>query len=191
MRQLLVPTCLFITAWAQPANPIFEFTDLAPADNITVLQKTAAVAAPSYALASFSSGAAETTRDVLSRSQVSIPDTDPGAEPAVSSFDEAGFTAAKFDLVVAAPLTPTPRGRPVPHRLVCETLADAAVDHNIPAPFLIRLIGRKAASIRTRSARSAHKGSRSSCRRLLPRCGSPIRSIRSKQCALPRRCCVS
>ena len=140
MRQLLVPTCLFITAWAQPANPVFEFTSFAPADNISVVQKTAAVAAPSYALASFSSGPAETTRDVLSRSQVSIPDTDPGAEPAVSSFDEAGFTAAKFDSVVAAPLTPTPRGRPVPHRLVCETLADAAVDHNIPAPFLIRLI---------------------------------------------------
>jgi hypothetical protein len=28
----------------------------------------------------------------------------------------------------------------VPDRLVCETLADAAVDHNIPTPFLIRLI---------------------------------------------------
>ncbi len=48
MRQLLVPTCLFITAWAQPANPIFEFTGSAAADNVTVVQKTAAVAAPSY-----------------------------------------------------------------------------------------------------------------------------------------------
>jgi soluble lytic murein transglycosylase-like protein len=141
MRQLLVPTCLFITAWAQPANPIFEFTGSAAADNVTVVHKTAAAAAPSYSLASFSSSAAETTSEALARSQVSIPDTDSAAEPtaSVSSFDEAGFTAAKFD-VAAEPATPTPRRRPVPHRLVCETLADAAVDHNIPAPFLIRLI---------------------------------------------------
>jgi len=143
MRQLLVPTCLFITAWAQPANPIFEFTGSAAADNVTVVQKTAAVAAaPSYLLASFSSSAAETTSDALTRGQVSISDTDPSAEQAasVSSFDEAGFAAANFDSVVAEPVTPTPRRRPVPDRLVCETLADAAVDHNIPAPFLIRLI---------------------------------------------------
>ncbi len=141
MRQLLVPTCLFITAWAQPANPIFEFTGSAAADNVTVVQKTAAVAAPSYSLASFSSSAAETTNEALARGQVSIPDTDSAADQtaSVSSFDEAGFTAAKFD-VAAEPATPTPRRRPVPHRLVCETLADAAVDHNIPAPFLIRLI---------------------------------------------------
>ena len=139
MRQLLVPTCLFITAWAQPANPIFEFTGSAAADNVSVVQKTTAVAPRSYALASFSWSGAETTTDALARGQVSIPDTDSAAKRAasVSSFDEAGFTAAKFD--VAAEL-PTPRHRPVPHRLVCETLADAAVDHNIPAPFLIRLI---------------------------------------------------
>ena len=141
MRQLLVPTCLFITAWAQPANPIFEFTGSAAADNVTVVHKTAAAAAPSHSLASFSSSAAETTSEALARSQVSIPDTDSAAEQTadVGSFDEAGFTAAKFD-VAAEPATPTPRRRPVPHRLVCETLADAAVDHNIPAPFLIRLI---------------------------------------------------
>ena len=141
MRQLLVPTCLFITAWAQPANPIFEFIDSAAAENVTVVEKTRAVAAPTYALASFSSSAAETTRDALARGQVSIPDTDSAPEHAasVSSFDEAGFISAKFD-VAAEPAAPTPRRRPVPHRLVCETLADAAVDHNIPVPFLIRLI---------------------------------------------------
>jgi soluble lytic murein transglycosylase-like protein len=139
MRQLLVPTCLFITAWAQPANPIFEFTGSAAADNVTIVQKTAAVAAPSYQLSSSSPRAAETTSDALAHGQVNISDTGPAPEQAarVSTFDEAGFTAAKFDVAVELP---TPRSRPVPHRLVCETLADAAVDHNIPAPFLIRLI---------------------------------------------------
>jgi soluble lytic murein transglycosylase-like protein len=142
MRHLLVPTCLFITAWAQPANPVFEFIDTAAAENVTVVQKTATVAAPSYAVASFTPSVAETASDALVRGQLSIPDIDSAPEQtaSVSSFDEAGFTAAKFDSVVAEPLTPTPRRRPVPHRLVCETLADAAVDHNIPAPFLIRLI---------------------------------------------------
>src|SRR4029453_16935506 len=104
-------------------NPIFEFTGSAAADNVTVVQKTAAVAAPSYALASFSSSPAETTSDALARGQVSIADSDPSAEQAasVSSFDETGFAAANFDSVVAEAVTPTPRRRPVPDRLVCET----------------------------------------------------------------------
>jgi soluble lytic murein transglycosylase-like protein len=141
MRQLLVPTCLFLTAWAQPANPIFEFTSSAAA-NVTAVHKTAAVATPSNRFSNLSSSAAETTADALARGQVTVPDTDPAAEhtASVSSFDESGFTAAKFDSVVAEVPTPSPRRRPVPHRLVCETLADAAVDHNIPVPFLIRLI---------------------------------------------------
>ena len=142
MRQLLVPTCLFITAWAQPANPIFEFVDSAAAENVTIVHKTAAVAAPSNELSNLSSRAAGTASEALARGHVSIPDTDSADEhtASASSFDEAGFTAAKFDSVVAAVPTPTPRRRPVPDRLVCETLADAAVDHNIPTPFLIRLI---------------------------------------------------
>jgi soluble lytic murein transglycosylase-like protein len=142
MRQLLVPTCLFITAWAQPANPVFEFTGSASAENVTIVHKTAAVIAPSKELSSFSPSAAETTGEALARGQVRIPDIEPATEQTanVSSFDEAGFTAAKFDSVVAEVPAPTPRRRPVPDRLVCETLADAAVDHNIPTPFLIRLI---------------------------------------------------
>jgi hypothetical protein len=106
------------------------------------VHKTAAVATPSNRFSNLSSSAAETTADALARGQVTIPDTDPAAEHAagVSSFDEAGFTAARFDSAVAEVPTPSPRRRPVPHRLVCETLADAAVDHNIPVPFLIRLI---------------------------------------------------
>jgi soluble lytic murein transglycosylase-like protein len=136
MRQLLVPTCLFITAWAQPANPIFEFVGSAAAENVTIVHKTAAVAPPSNSPSSLSSS------NTLTRGHVSIPDADSAAEQtaSVSSFDEAGFTAANFDSVVAVASTPTPRRRPVPERLVCETLADAAVDHNIPVPFMIRLI---------------------------------------------------
>jgi soluble lytic murein transglycosylase-like protein len=144
MRRLLLPTCLFLTAWAQPAGPIFEFTSSAVVENSSVVEKTGP--APQQLSIAAIPSAPETSAETLSRGQahsdpVALETNSSKAAASASAFDEAGFTTAMFEVPLPTdrPM-PVPRNRPVPHRVVCETLAEAAVDNNVPTPFLIRLI---------------------------------------------------
>src|SRR4051812_45434682 len=114
MRQLLVPACLFICAWAQPANPVFEFTPSPSAHNTSIVAKTqlassAATIIP-VSLPVENSAPAETTNEVLTRGETSGSAVDTGndfesaATQAVQSnigFDEAGFVAAKLETALA------------------------------------------------------------------------------------------
>jgi hypothetical protein len=151
MRHLIVPTCLFISAWAHPAGPMFEYIPNAT-DNVSVIEKNRLAAVndgPIVALPPGESGPAETTEQLTSfdvNDDPSASDESPAQQNREASipqgdFDEAGFRAADFDAPVPGdPLVPLPPRRAIPHRLVCEALADAAVDNDLPTPFLIRLI---------------------------------------------------
>ena len=126
---LFRPACSS-TAWAEPANPIFEFTGSAAADNVDCRAKDrGSCRAVVTRLPSFSSSAANrqrcarpwprvnSCRDRAERPEAELQASAASTKPAV--------TAANFRLSAEFP---PPRRRPVPHELVCETLADAAVD---------------------------------------------------------------
>jgi soluble lytic murein transglycosylase-like protein len=135
MRHLLLPACLFVCAWAQPANPVFEFKS-ASADNTSVVSKTTPNRAETVG-----SAPAETTDEAFSLGNEVIDGLAADSAGSFSAFDEVGFNMATFEIPVpyARPV-PMPPRRAIPHQLVCEALADAAIDNDLPTPFLIRLI---------------------------------------------------
>ena len=133
MRQLLVPTCLFITAWAQPANPIYRIHRFRRGGQCHRRAKDRGSCSRRLThLPSFSSSAAETTSDALARGQVEHSRyrvEPPSRLQASSSFDEAGFADGQSSTLrpsadAAAPACSASAG--------LRNARDAAVDHNIP-----------------------------------------------------------
>jgi hypothetical protein len=135
MRHLLVPACLFVCAWAQPADPVLEFLPTS-ADNASVIPKT-----ESIRLETFGSAPAETTDDVMEQDSDTVASLSDGTdEVLIGDVDETGFIIAFEVPVPYERPVPLPPRRAIPHQLVCAALADAAIDNDLPTPFLIRLI---------------------------------------------------
>jgi hypothetical protein len=138
MRHFIVPTCLFICAWAQPTNnPVFQFTADASGENVTIVTKTSPGETTGSAI---SEEPAETTEQALARGEVAIDTAGISTDSAFEPF-ENNYPLATLEIPVPAERpVPMPPRRIIPHQLVCAALADAAVDNNLPTPFLIRLI---------------------------------------------------
>jgi soluble lytic murein transglycosylase-like protein len=159
MKRLIVPTCLFLSAWAHPAGPMFETSEKEPLTNVTVIEKKAtpaaasiaAAAPPPAALTPASAPVAENTEQVLilsgdndgdnklsaADSDLNVANIDPNAADTDVAADTAEMPAEETANVETVRLPPR---RAVPHHVVCEALASAAADYDLPTPFFIRLI---------------------------------------------------
>jgi soluble lytic murein transglycosylase-like protein len=149
MRQtLIVLTCLLLTAWAEPAGN-FDWPE--PVDNspaVSVVEKTpVGTASQTVGAASendWPTGPAETTQQLTNFDEPNDA-TAPVANSEPQKF-ESGDALAALDAIAdefgLAPqqAVPMPPRRAVPHAQVCEALADAAINNDLPTPFFIRLI---------------------------------------------------
>jgi len=142
MRLLFMPASLLLIAWASPAGT--PPRDTIPDDPaaMSVVDKAADGAVESVVtIPAGTTGAApaETTAD-LDRT-----DVEPGPAP-VTGMQLLGDAFGALDAVArepglpAAASIPLPPHRAIPHAQVCEELASAAENNDLPAPFLIRLI---------------------------------------------------
>jgi hypothetical protein len=133
MRRLILPTCLLMFAWAPAAGPRLENVPAENLANVTVVEKTPladseAGSAPAPPEAPRAQIPAETTEQVMTL----------GAEAAAPNLETPAQAEA-----VEAPLVPLPPRRAIPHNIVCQELALAATDNDLPAPFLIKLINQE------------------------------------------------
>ena len=149
MRHSLLVTCLLLTAWTDPAGKLLEQNPSANATGISVVEKSTTGIAVNDDLPGV--GPAETTRQLIEFDDVAlapIPRLDspkevlrseslaPSAGDALAALDAV---ADGLDFTPSRPI-PLPLHRPVPHTEVCEALASAALNNDVPTPFFIRLI---------------------------------------------------
>ncbi len=131
MRRSLVLSCLLLSAWAAPANNAVSPT---ASTGAAEPETTVAIAAgePEPAISP-----AETTEQVTAFDEPSQP-----SPLQIESGDALAALDAVADEygVSLSPRVPFPPRRAVPHAVVCEALADAAADNDLPTPFFIRLI---------------------------------------------------
>ena len=149
VRYSLALTCLMLTGWTEPAGVFSAPPVLETATAISIIAKTVE---PAEAR----SGPAETTGQLTDFDEPMIAsleapvteDVSKEAAPAVTAdpdFTTAGDALASLDAVadeygILAERIPLPPRRAVPHTEVCEALASAAANNDLPTPFLIRLI---------------------------------------------------
>ncbi len=135
MRRLVLPTCLLLAAWTHPAGFPSEFEEHANLDNVSVVAKTTAIKA----------SADDTT-------VAALPEIPNVATPSESTVDLTFFSDELSVYrneqpgeaeTAQLPLIPLPPRRAIPHTQVCQELALAAADNNVPAPFLIKLINQE------------------------------------------------
>ena len=128
MRRLIIPTCLFLSAWAHPAGTLFETSSEDSSVNTTVIAKTVAAVMPASAAVA------------------DVPPAETTAQALVFSGDTANDPPEDSNATAQAPDAPEPPvvrlppRRAVPHHVVCQALASAAADYDLPTPFFIRLI---------------------------------------------------
>jgi soluble lytic murein transglycosylase-like protein len=132
MRRPLVLTCLLLAAWAEPTG-----NAVAP-DSATGLSKVEKAATVAAAEPDSLAMPAETTEQLTDFDQPAVT-----PEPLTI---ESGDAFAALDAVAdeygvpLSPAVPFPPRRAIPHAVVCEALAEAAADNDLPTPFFIRLI---------------------------------------------------
>ena len=142
MRLLFMPASLLLIAWASPAGTPPRDTMPDDPTAMSLVDKAADGAVETVVtIPAGTTGAApaETTAD-LDRT-----DVEPGPAP-VTGMQLLGDAFGALDAVArepglpAAASIPLPPHRAIPHAQVCEELASAAENNDLPAPFLIRLI---------------------------------------------------
>jgi hypothetical protein len=159
MRHLILPTCLVVSAWAYPADLNRDhIAPLARSHEVAAVDKTVpATPAPQPVKVATADVKTDNVKadDVRADEVVTpIPDATP-PETGNGLLAAAGDALARLDAEATAiasiwlgfrPPVPKPEPvrlpprRPVPHEIVCEALAGAAVSNDVPAPFLIRLL---------------------------------------------------
>ncbi len=146
MRHSLLVTCLLLTAWTDPAGRLLEQNQTASAAGASVVEKSTTGLAINDAPAA---GPAETTKQLIEFDDVAMapisldsPREDLARENLPTSGDALAAldaVADGFDFAPARPV-PLPPHRTIPHTEVCEALASAALNNDVPTPFFIRLI---------------------------------------------------
>jgi len=155
VRYSLALSCLLLAGWTEPAGIFSAPAAPETATAISVVTKNAATAEVRF-------GPAETTGQLTDFDEpmvASLESTNSGGTPikedeksdeptvnADSDFATSGDSLASLDAVAdgfalaEAERIPLPPRRAVPHSEVCEALASAAANNDLPTPFLIRLI---------------------------------------------------
>jgi hypothetical protein len=144
MRRLILPTCLFMSAWAPAAGPLFEIVPAENLANVTFVEKSVGA----------------TSAPVLSepqRVQVSVETTEQLTTLGGNTEDANLALPAEPELAETPPI-PLPPRRVIPHRIVCEELALAASNNNLPAPFLIKLINQESGFNQNAVSRAGAQG---------------------------------
>jgi soluble lytic murein transglycosylase-like protein len=142
MRQpLIVLTCLLLTAWAEPAGVLDQRTPAESAIAVSVVEKTTDGAAVEN---DWPTGPAETTQqltnfDEPAEAVAPVADSEPQKYQSGDALAALDAIADEFGLAPPQAV-PMPQRRAVPHAQVCEALSDAAIDNDLPTPFLVRLI---------------------------------------------------
>jgi hypothetical protein len=147
MRRLILPTCLLMSAWAPAAGPLLETVPSENLVNVTVVEKSAganraSVRAPVPLDSLEVQAPAETTEQAMALSGEAQPGGVPPVEAAIAEM----------------PFVPLPPRRAIPHQIVCEELALAAADNNLPAPFLIKLINQESGFNQNAVSRAGAQG---------------------------------
>jgi hypothetical protein len=148
MRHSLLVTCLLLSAaWISPAGSLIEPNSTNAATGASRFEKTtdgSAAENDGY------TGPAETTQQLIDFDEVAIAPIpkDESRIEAESPAPLAGDALAALDAVADGfdgpkQRIPIPPHRAIPHTEVCEALASAAENNDVPAPFLIRLIWRE------------------------------------------------
>ena len=150
VRYSLALSCLLLAGWTEPAGNFFAPEPGETSAAISVVTKSAVPAELRF-------GPAETTGQLTDfdepmvaslEAPITEDDSKEGA-PAVTAdwdFTLSGDALASLDAVAdgfalaEAEQIPLPPRRAVPHSEVCEALASAAQNNDLPTPFLIRLI---------------------------------------------------
>ena len=162
VRYSLALSCLLLAGWTQPAGNLIAAPAPETATAISVVMKSAASPEVRF-------GPAETTGQLTDFDEPMVASLEAPAKqfekalealgkdeddskadtPAVISdadFATSGDALTSLDAVaqgfaiVEAEQIPLPPRRAVPHSEVCEALASAAANNDLPTPFLIRLI---------------------------------------------------
>jgi soluble lytic murein transglycosylase-like protein len=151
VRYSIAMSCLLLAGWTQPAG---NFSAAEPPETSTAISVVTKSAAP----AEVRFGPAETTGQLTDLDEpmvasleapITNDDTEKQETPAVSAdpdFATAGDALTSLDAVAdgfalaEVEQIPLPPRRAVPHSEVCEALASAAANNDLPTPFLIRLI---------------------------------------------------
>jgi soluble lytic murein transglycosylase-like protein len=145
MRHSLLVTCLLLTAWVDPAGNLIEPNTMNAVAGVSTVEKaTDGRAAERDVFA----GPPETTQQLIDFDDVAVAPIPADQTPVQteSALPQSGDALAALDAVadgfdlVPAQRIPIPPHRAVPHTEVCEALASAALNNDVPAPFFIRLI---------------------------------------------------
>jgi hypothetical protein len=139
MRHSLVVTCLLLTAWADPVGNLSQPAPATPGFSVVEKSTDGRAADESAAV-----DPPETTRQLIEFDDIALaPPSNPEPEQVTSiSGDALAALDAVADGLVLIPLEPVPLPphRAIPHAQVCEALASAALNNDVPTPFFIRLI---------------------------------------------------
>jgi hypothetical protein len=141
MRHSFLVTCLLLTAWTEPAGNVTQPMPLVAVAGNSVMDKTTeGRATGNDEIAS----PAETTKQLIEFDDVAVsaPQSEPKATTTYISGDALAALEAVADGLILVPQqrVPLPPHRAIPHAQVCEALASAASNNDLPTPFLIRLI---------------------------------------------------
>jgi hypothetical protein len=161
VRYSLALSCLLLTGWTEPAGIFSTTRPLDASTAMSVVTKTTTPAELRFGpaettgqltdfdepmVASLESPTAqfEKALDALSKGEDDGKD-DTQAVVSDSDFASSGDALASLDAVsdeygLTSEDIPLPPRRAVPHSEVCEALASAAANNDLPTPFLIRLI---------------------------------------------------
>jgi hypothetical protein len=148
MRHSLLVTCLLMSAaWVSPAGSLTEPNSTTATTGVSRFEKTTDGSAVERETLT---GPAETTQQLIDFDDVAIAPIpkDESTINAESAAPRAGDSLAALDAVADGfdgpkQRIPIPPHRAIPHTEVCEALASAAENNDVPAPFLIRLIWRE------------------------------------------------
>jgi hypothetical protein len=141
MRILFVPASLLLIAWSAPAGTLPQQTMPDNPAAMSVADKSVDGADASVRIPAGTTGAApaETTDD-LDSADVSFDYAPTTETPLLSDALGALDAVAREPGLAAQEAVPLPPHRAISHAQVCEELASAAENNDLPAPFLIRLI---------------------------------------------------
>jgi hypothetical protein len=127
-----------LTAWTDPAGNLNQPTSAVNVAGISTVEKsTEGRADDSDAIIS----PAETTKQLIEFDDVAVSAPPSNPTTYISGDMLAALEAVADGLILVPPQrVPLPPHRAVPHAQVCEALASAASNNDLPTPFLIRLI---------------------------------------------------
>jgi soluble lytic murein transglycosylase-like protein len=144
MRHSLLVTCLLLTAWVDPAGNLIEPN---PTNAVAGVSAAGTATDDSAAERGMLAVPPETTNQLIELDEAIAPvPKDDSAAETETPLPQSGDALAALDAVAdgfkltLAQSVPLPPRRAIPHTQVCETLASAAVNNDVPTPFFIRLI---------------------------------------------------